>query len=431
MIKGPMPTDPGDESAIGVARPSGVAPLGDYENSSSRPCLPGAVPVGWLDRLLLAVLDLPLSAGERAVAEAIVDAVAGSLPGYAVGACLVTDFDGGSSEQISVKRLPQGMAERIAPGVDPTRLFPSLPHEYVAHIPGVAAGSTLHLGSDGPELERDGAPQIHLLERAAMVLGRALPAARATVLAGRQRSGTALEQRMIQADKLATFGQIAAGFVHELNNPLTSIIAYSDYLARKAADGRERDPEDVERLRRISESANRILRFTRELVSYARPSRGAVEPVMLHTAIDQAVAFCEHVLSASNVRVVRAYGAEVQTVRGASEQLVQVFVNLLTNACQAAPATGGRVVVTTSCPPGPVERVVIVVEDDGSGIAPDHLAQVFVPFFTTRGDKHGTGLGLSIVKSIVDAHYGEIRVDSQCGRGTRFVIELPVGSKQE
>jgi signal transduction histidine kinase len=237
-----------------------------------------------------------------------------------------------------------------------------------------------------------------------------------------------LEQRMMQADKLATFGQIAAGLVHELNNPLTSILAYTDYLVRKAEGGHAYDAQDLERLRRVGQSAERILRFTRELVAYARPSRGRVEPVGVHAAIDQAVAFCEHVLSSARVRVVRHYGDEVQCVEGASEQLVQVFVNLLTNASQAARPAGGSVVVSTSRPPGPVERVIVVLEDDGSGIAPDHLPQIFVPFFTTRDDKQGTGLGLSIVKSIIDGHDGEIRVDSQLGRGTRFVVELPVAS---
>jgi signal transduction histidine kinase len=237
-----------------------------------------------------------------------------------------------------------------------------------------------------------------------------------------------LEQRMIQADKLATFGQIAAGLVHELNNPLTSILAYTDYLLRKAEGGVPYEAQDLERLRRIGQSAERILRFTRELVTYARPSRGRVEPVGVHAAIDQAVAFCEHVLSSAHVQVVRHYGDEVESVDGASEQLVQVFVNLLTNASQAARPSGGSVAITTSRPPGPVERVIVVVEDDGSGIAPDDLPQIFVPFFTTRDDKQGTGLGLSIVKSIIDGHDGDIRVDSQVGRGTRFVIELPVTS---
>ncbi len=239
---------------------------------------------------------------------------------------------------------------------------------------------------------------------------------------------SAFHARMLQADKLATFGQIAAGLVHELNNPLTSIVAYSDYLIRQASTkdgGLGKDPGDLERIRRISESANRMLRFTRELVGYSRPSSGMVGPVVLHRVIDQAVAFCEHVLSASGVRIERSYGEGVLTVSAVSEQLVQVFVNLLTNASQAAPSEGGSVVVTTSVH-GSEPRVTVEVQDNGTGIAPEHLQHVFVPFFTTKGDKNGTGLGLSIVKSILESQDGQIRVESEVGKGTRFFIDLPV-----
>jgi signal transduction histidine kinase len=103
-------------------------------------------------------------------------------------------------------------------------------------------------------------------------------------------------------------------------------------------------------------------------------------------------------------------------------------VNLLTNASQAAPTQGGFVLVTTSVEAG-ARRVRVIVEDNGSGISSEHLTQVFVPFFTTKSDRHGTGLGLSIVKNILEAHDGEIRVESEQGSGARFVLELPTWQK--
>jgi two-component system, NtrC family, sensor kinase len=430
MRKGTM-LGRGDGAAI-ASTPS-EAPISDREVSSSRARLLDVVPIAWIDQLLVAALDLPLSSGEPAVVEALVNSVAAILPSYAVGACFTGDSDGASREPASrgsliVKRLPEGIVERPA-GSDPTRIFPGLTYEHVVPVPGDTAGSTLHLASDDHELDPDGSPAVHLVERAATVLGRVLPNARAVAgaLAAAQRSNRTLEQRMIHADKLATFGQVAAGVVHELNNPLTSIVAYSDYLIRRAVELGGRDAEDVERLRRISESANRMLRFTRELVSYARPSGGALGPVVLHAVIDRAIAFCEHVLSAAGMRVERIYSPDVLTVRAVSEQLVQVFVNLITNACQAAPPSDGSLVVQTSCAgvdPG-ARSVVVVIEDNGTGIALEHVAHVFAPFFTTKGEKNGTGLGLSIVKSIVEGHGGEIHVDSQLGRGTRFILELP------
>lgn len=396
------------------------------ESSSQRARVPDLVPAEWLDRLLAAAIDLPLASGDRALVTALVEAVAGILPGYAVGACFVPQAASTPRDQVLVRRLPDGMRESAA-GVDPTRLFPFLAHEHVVPLSGSTTGSTLHIASETDPLEHLQSPAVHLVDRAALVLARALSVAHDLASPARPDSRI-LEERLMQADKLATFGQIAAGVVHELNNPLTSIVAYSDYLIRKAladgAGGAPRDADDVERLKRISESANRMLRFTRDLVSYARPSNGAAGPVVLHGVIDQAVAFCEHVLASASVRVEKRYGGDVLTVRAVSEQLVQVFVNLLTNASQAAPARDGLVVVTTSVQAA-ARRVRIVVEDNGSGIAREHIAQVFLPFFTTKGDRHGTGLGLSIVKSILEAHEGEIHVESEPGRGARFVLELP------
>ncbi len=404
------------------------APVSKTEVSSlSR--VPDAVPLGWLDRLLVAVIDLPVARGERAVVEAIVDAVAGILPAYAVGASVDPDIvelraSAAAEGPLVVRRWPEGLPEGLH-DVESARIFPGLPHEYVAPVPGVA-GATLHVASTELELEPDSSPAAHLVDRAAMALGRAITGARAARLAAGPGGGKSLDERMAHADKLATFGQIAAGVVHELNNPLTSIVAYSDYLIRRTPVGT--DAGDIERLRRISEAANRMLRFTRDLVSYARPSSGAAQTIILHDVIDRAIAFCEHVLAASSVRVERQYSLEVRTVVGVTEQLVQVFVNLLTNACQAAPERNGRVTVTTRFEPGSARPVLVVVEDNGGGIAAEHLPHVFAPFFTTKGDKQGTGLGLSIVRSIVEGHGGAIHVESSQtppASGARFVLELP------
>jgi signal transduction histidine kinase len=424
--------------------------LPEPEGSAPHTRVPEAVPATWLDRLLAAVLDLPIGAGERPIVQAMVDGLAAILPDYAIGACFVpeatsTKRDGTAQEhprqQIIVRRLPEGDGGGSG-GADPARLFPWLAHEYVVVL-AASEGSTLHVASDEDELLRHGSPAVHLADRVAAALGRALHNERRAAATNAASEVRQLEERMIQADKLATFGQIAAGVVHELNNPLTSIVAYSDYLIRKAlalgptpkeggdppAPGwRLGDADDIERLRRISESANRMLRFTRDLVSYARPSSGVAGPVVLHAIIDQAVAFCEHVLAASSMRLERRYGDDVLAVRGVGEHLVQVFVNLFTNASQAAPATDGLVTVATSFAAAS-RRVRVVVEDNGTGIAAEHLGRVFVPFFTTKGDRHGTGLGLSIVKSIVENHDGEIAVESEPGKGARFVVELPTWSR--
>jgi two-component system, NtrC family, sensor kinase len=414
----------------GVGAPSDRAPTADGGEamSSARARMPDMVPAGWIDRLLVVALDLPIFEGERALVDAMVEAIAGILPAYAVGACLVGPSGSGEASQVLMRRLPAGSVDAPT-GVDPTRIFAGFTHEYVVPIPGRAAGSTLHLASNTDPLDRDTSAAAHLTERASMVLGRAVENARAIASVGAGRvDARDVEQRLLQADKLASFGQIAAGVVHELNNPLTSIVAYSDYLARKATSGGQAlEADDIERLRRIGESATRMLRFTRDLVSYARPSEGVSSPVAVHAVIDRAIAFCDHVLSEAGMSVERRYGADVPTVRAVGEQLVQVFVNLLTNASQAAPARDGRVVVTTGQTDRDdgTKRVVITVEDNGSGIAAEHMPRVFLPFFTTKQHKDGTGLGLSIVRSVLQSHDGSIRVESEPGRSTRFIIDLP------
>jgi len=239
---------------------------------------------------------------------------------------------------------------------------------------------------------------------------------------------TTLNAQIVQAEKLASLGQIAAGMVHELNNPLTSIVAYTDYLTKRWLAKREQsDPDEVERLRRIGESAHRLLRFTRDLVTYARPAGEIPVPVVVHSVIEQALVFCEHLIGESITRVERRFGDHILPVRGLPEQLTQVFVNLVTNACHAMPE-GGVLTIVTELVDGE-SAVRVVISDTGCGILRDDQARIFTPFFTTKKDGKGTGLGLAIVKSIVEGHNGHIRVESEPDRGASFALVLPVASR--
>jgi signal transduction histidine kinase len=155
----------------------------------------------------------------------------------------------------------------------------------------------LHLASDNPELAGEDRPMIHVARRAALAM-REWPDARAEPREGdrgRTRIFARSTRTWCRRRSSRALGQLAAGVVHELNNPLTSIVAYTDWLIRKA--GNAGDPDSLERLRRIGESASRILRFTRDLVAYARPSSEVPVAVSIHNVMDQALAFCEHVLA--------------------------------------------------------------------------------------------------------------------------------------
>jgi two-component system NtrC family sensor kinase len=376
------------------------------------------LPSTWLDRLIVLSTKIPVDQGAEGALRAVVHAVASILPDYSVGARLPST-DGART----VYSEPPTSHEQIRGG----RLFPNAGHERAFSLP--TGGGSLHLACDDPQIEDARSPTALLLERAATVASEGLARVKSHEEAARLASELdAMRSSMVQAEKLASLGQMAAGIVHELNNPLTSIVAYTDFMLRRAE---KFDEEDRERVRRIAESANRMLRFTRDLVSYARPSSELAVPVTLHRVIDQALAFCDHEISLAGVLVERAFDERVTQVLGKPEQLAQVFVNLVTNACHAmaAPANGKpspvpkltlkteRVGDSTAC---------VTVDDTGHGIEATNLALIFAPFFTTKGAGKGTGLGLSIVKSIVEGHHGEITVENNGPRGTRFVVRLPL-----
>ncbi|HZH04805.1 MAG TPA: ATP-binding protein, partial [Myxococcaceae bacterium] len=233
-----------------------------------------------------------------------------------------------------------------------------------------------------------------------------------------------LERRIIQAEKLASLGQLAASVVHEINNPMTAVATYADSLLQ--AWTLSAPPSDVEKLRKIMGNADRILRFTRDLVSYARPAQDRPAEVNLHQIIDLAAGFCDHELAAHRITVVREFDTlpPILAVKG---DLIQVFVNLITNACHAMPQGGTLRLATVA----QGARVAVRIQDEGTGIDPRNRERIFEPFFTTKPDGKGTGLGLSIVEDLVEKHGGDLEVESEMGVGTTFTIRLPVNVPAE
>jgi PAS domain S-box-containing protein len=252
--------------------------------------------------------------------------------------------------------------------------------------------------------------------------GPARNAAEAVVCIGQDQTRLReLQDQIIQAERLATLGQLAAGVVHELNNPLTSITVYADYLLGKCArDGA--DPGDVAKLERIGASAQRILRFARELVQYAKPVGDEVDIVDVNAVVDKSLSFCEHLFDRGGIIVETRLAPTLAPVPAVPGQLEQVLINLLTNAAHAVEG-GGTIVVRTEAQPG--GWVAVSVSDSGPGVAPEDRARIFEPFFTTKVDGKGTGLGLSIVRNIVEQHRGRLEVDTAPEGGARFIVSLP------
>jgi len=221
------------------------------------------------------------------------------------------------------------------------------------------------------------------------------------------------------AERLAGIGRLVAGVVHELNNPLTAVNMYSDALVEKLSHAGH-DPGDVEKLRAILEGGQRIQRLARDLVAYARPAGAGTEPVDLAEVIEEPARLAQSALKERSA-VLETRLLPAPPVEGSRASLVQVVVNLVTNAAHAV-GNGGRVTVVLAPEDG---RVRVTVEDDGTGMADDVAARAFEPFFTTRPGQ-GIGLGLPIVQGIVARHGGTVTVETTPGAGTRVAVTLPV-----
>ena len=374
----------------------------------------------WRDVLLRLSLSLPIDAELDQLTREFMDGLSTLLPSAAFGACVVSS---NGAAPVVISRLPVGMTLTL--GRDPTRLFPGFHDERIFELEDGAVGSTLHLASSQQALSP---LQMQIGTQASLVLAAAVRRARLYMRAEESaRTMRQLQAQVIQNEKLASLGQIVAGVVHELNNPLTSIIAYSEYLKRKTSSraASEDQADDLERLRRIGEAAARILNFSRDLVAYARPAADVPGTVQAQEIVEKALIFCEHEFQGVNIQISREFDARLPPVRGMAGQLTQVFVNLFTNAAHAMSNQGGELRIAMHADRAH-QTLTIEVSDTGTGIDEDDMPQIFEPFFTTKTDGRGTGLGLSIVRGILDAHGGTVHATSSVGEGTVFTLTLPL-----
>jgi PAS domain S-box-containing protein len=229
-----------------------------------------------------------------------------------------------------------------------------------------------------------------------------------------------MEEQLIITDRLASIGQLAAGIAHELNNPLTSVIGFSDLLL-------ERDlPADVkEDLETVNREAKRAVNVIKGLLTFARQQRTEKSLVDINNIIQGVLQIRSYEQRVSNIEADARFAPALPQVMGNGVQLQQVFINIIVNAEQAMVEAHGRgklTIVTEQV--GDMVRASIT--DDGPGISPDNMKKLFTPFFTTREVGKGTGLGLSICHGIVTEHGGKLCAESKPGEGATFVVELPI-----
>ena len=231
-------------------------------------------------------------------------------------------------------------------------------------------------------------------------------------------------KRIMESERLAVVGQLAADVAHELNNPLQGIVTYSHLLLEKMT------PDDSRRssVEKIANQATRCATIIRGLLDFSRPTKPHKKLTDLRTTIDECLSLVEDRVLFHNIEVVRDYQEDLPPTVVDPAQMQQVFMNLIINAAEAMGGVG-RLTVATRLD---VERRVIQASfrDTGHGISEEDMGRIFDPFFTTKEVGHGTGLGLAISFGIVKEHGGTITVESEDGAGTTFTIELPVRASQ-
>lgn len=227
-----------------------------------------------------------------------------------------------------------------------------------------------------------------------------------------------LEKQLHHADRLATIGKLVAGVAHEINEPLSSILGFAQ-LAQK---GQDVAGSTVEDLNRIVASCLQAREIVNKLMIFARQTPIARRWISVGDVVAEALSFVHGRCVSRGIDVVRQSAGDAHNVEADPVQLKQVLVNLAVNAIQAMP-DGGTLTVSTRAH----EDVVFIdVTDTGTGMTDEVIEQLFNPFFTTKDVGEGTGLGLSVVHGIVQAHGGEIYVESVVGKGSKFTVRLPV-----
>jgi len=231
-----------------------------------------------------------------------------------------------------------------------------------------------------------------------------------------------LEAQLAQSDKLSSIGLLAAGVAHEVNTPLAVISSYTQMLSKQL----KQDSQKAALLEKITRQTFRASEIVSNLLNFSRTSGAEFGNVDVNKVVTDTLALLDHQLKTSRIAVESDLTPQLPPIQGNTGRLQQVFLNLFLNAKDAMPG-GGTLRVVTSNGTG----VTVTVTDTGSGIAPEHIARIYDPFFTTKTapEKRGTGLGLSVTYGIIQEHAGKIRVESRPGEGTTFYLDFPLTRK--
>jgi two-component system, NtrC family, sensor kinase len=240
-----------------------------------------------------------------------------------------------------------------------------------------------------------------------------------------------LDEKLVQSQKLASIGELSAGIGHEINNPLAIISQETEWMQHLLKRIGERDPKEVaelqDSLKEVLRQVDRCREITQNLLDFARKKEPVFQEVNVNKLIDDLSRLVEKETIQYHIEIRKDFQQDLPLVHTDAPSLRQVVLNLLTNATHAIEKDGRIRIATQRSENGSVD---IIVEDTGCGIPKDHLTKIFDPFFTTKPEGKGTGLGLSICHGIVDKLGGRISVSSEVGKGSTFVVTLPINQQK-
>jgi PAS domain S-box-containing protein len=235
-----------------------------------------------------------------------------------------------------------------------------------------------------------------------------------------------MQAQLMAQDRLASLGELVSGVAHELNNPLTSVIGFSELLLRRDL------PDDIkEDLEIINDKAKLIASIVQSLLTFARKQPQEKLPIDLNERIRRVLELRAYEQKTNNIQVITRFASDLPQIMGDSFQLYQVFLNIIINAefFMIEAHNKGTLTITTERMIGDFVRATFA--DDGPGISKENMTHLFTPFFTTKEVGKGTGLGLSICHGIITEHEGRIYAGSELGKGATLIVELPITSSNE
>jgi two-component system, NtrC family, sensor kinase len=235
------------------------------------------------------------------------------------------------------------------------------------------------------------------------------------------------QEQLIQSESLAAIGQLVAGIAHELNNPLasaSSLIQTDIEMIREKGDNHHLDNILLADLTFSLNELNKTKDIVKSILDLSRQTQTYLEEVNMNAVIGEALQVLYNQYKSMDVTIETNFDPNLPTIQGNFSNLGQVLINIINNALQALPEGQGTISLRTACQPS-TNSIVVECRDDGSGIPPEVMKDIFKPFFTTKEVGRGTGLGLYITHEIIKKHGGKIGVKSELGKGTTITIEIP------